>query len=204
MKLMTGAAPLCTMLLLRTWIESKNSLVLFLWGWEEGEMEEGGLLRFLHTASPRLWMKNPSYPDKRSLNWFLPNPGFPILLSLHLISTCHCTIASPLCSLHWMPSGAVKFRFSVHSISSLKICHNLFCRILWFSSSSLTCFICCKTYICWEICHVKNIHLCIIPIVFKYSINILFLKIDIFQTWAWMLFRKLEDRKLVALIMFGF
>lgn len=37
--------------------------------------------------------------------------------------------------------------------------------------------------------YVKNIHLCIIPIVFKYSISILFLKIsilkvDIFQTWA--------------------
>ena len=46
MRLMTGAAPLCTMLLHQTWIESKTSLVLFLQGWEEGEMEEGGLVEF--------------------------------------------------------------------------------------------------------------------------------------------------------------
>lgn len=81
-------------------------------------MVEGGLVEFSsYCLTETVNEESPLNQTRGSLNWFLPNPGFPILLSLHLISTCHCTIASPLCSLHWMPSGAVKFRFSVHSKS---------------------------------------------------------------------------------------
>lgn len=64
-------------------------------------MVEGGLVEFSsYCLTETVNEESPLNQTRGSLNWFLPNPGFPILLSLHLISTCHCTIASPLCSLH--------------------------------------------------------------------------------------------------------